>query len=397
MKTYDYLQYNISELFRSLVATVSDNLSTEPSLNISGVYFKSETWVELCKRLSADDQSELHKNTKYPLVALIGNDEYDIKDDSQYPEVSLTLIIVTQSEATRLSEDRIAINYKPILYPIYTELMEVIAESAFFQGPYNPYPSHKWIENYNLGESSASGNRSIKLPDVCDGIIVTNLKLRLNRKRIAGFNYGLAKTLVYLNNVSGIACQVTGNKISVTLNAAQYVDTLSVGHPSYSVYFSHYGDSETPISIGGTRQSIGAELDGEYYGYVKCDDGVTVSRLYFHYSVYSGVITKHLESNIFILSSFAATSVLSPNVNFEIETEAISSKANIMSREYTMDGGNVFFSEPFAPAIQSTSDLVSIHNQLITPGYQDIGYNILVDGPANTSTQLESISYYKIS
>lgn len=395
-KTYDYLPYRLSDVMRQVVSNVSENLASESTLSIPYVSFHAETWLELCDRLKAEAESELSKQTRFPLIALIGNDEYDINDKQPYPEVSCTIIIVTKSDPTWRSENRVAVNYNPILYPIYTELLEQLAASPLFQGVYNPYPSHKCIENYNVSEQGATGGTAYKLNDSVDGLIVTNLKLRLNRPRKATFNYGLTKSLVYLNNVSVIGCSASGNKITVTLDGVNYTDTLHIGHPEYSVCFSHGGGSESIITIGGSVISPNVEQDGEYYGYVQCDDGITISKLYFYYGAYGGVVTKYLSSNLFILGGFLANSIISPNCSFEIETEVSSNKSNIISREYTTDGGSVIFSQPYTPFVNSADDLSTIFTTPIISGYQDVGFNLLIDGPANTSTQLESISYFKI-
>ena len=77
MKTYDYLPYRLSDVLRLETAKVSDNLASESTLSIPAVYFYAETWTELCDRLAAEGESDLSKNTRFPFIALIGNDEYE--------------------------------------------------------------------------------------------------------------------------------------------------------------------------------------------------------------------------------------------------------------------------------------------------------------------------------
>lgn len=395
MKTYDYLPYRLSDVLRLETAKVSDNLASESTLSIPAVYFYAETWTELCDRLAAEGESDLSKNTRFPFIALIGNDEYDINDKEPFPEVSCTVIVVTKSDPTWRSEKRIQLNYNPILYPIYTEFLEMVSASVYFQGPFNPYPSHKCIENYNLSQQGATGGTVYKLNDNVDGLILTNLKLRLNRPRIAAFNYGPTKSLTYLNNVSEINIAPEGNKLAVTLNRAQYINA-DEGHPNYLVFFSHGETSSIEISVAGTRQSNSVAIDGEYYGYVQCDDGTTISRLFFHYACYSGVISKCTTYVRFHLESFLATSIMYPDVQFNIVSEISSSKSNLMQREFTTNGGNVLYSENYTPAISATTELIYPVSMPATNIMHDVGFNLLVDGPSNTSTLLESISYFKI-
>ena len=400
MKTYDYLQYRLSDVLRLNTATVSDNLASESTLDIPAVYFYAETWKELCDMLIVKGESDLSKNMRFPFIALVGNDEYDINRDQSYPEVSCTIIIVTKSDPSWRSEQRVSVNYNPILYPIYTEFLEVVALSHYFQGPYNPYPAHKCIENYNLGEQGATGGTYYKLNDNVDGLILTNFRLRLNRPRIAAFQYGPTTSLHYLNNVSELTCSNAGRDLTITLDAAQYTDNITfVGVPVYTIVFIPLtvgGDTDIfPITIGGSYVRTVTE-EGEQYGYIECNDGTTSSKLYFYYSVYGGTITKITTQNKFKLDNFQLNGFAYPDYPFDVIRKTTSNKSVIELSEILIGGGNVIESIPYVPPIADTTAITTTITEPKPTAITDVGCNVVISGPSNTSTLLESISYYKL-
>jgi len=395
--TYDYLPYDISVIFRSIVSTVNDNLTTDTSLSIPRVMFKAETWMELCNRLKADNDSEDHKSIKYPLIALIRNYESDIKDDSPYIDSTFAFVIVTQTEPTRLSEDRLSINYRPILYPIYTEFLEQIALSPYFYGPYDPYPTHKMIESFNLGKEGVNGNGALQLPEYVDAIVITGMKLKVNRPMVAGFNYGPTKTLTYLNNVSKLTITTSGHNLTITLNEATNTDASHVAVPVYTVNFPGTGDGSLVITVGGSQTyTIGS--DGDYTGYISCNDGITESKLFFFYCVSNGAVIKYSTMNQFKLQNFLTGGFDYPFDTFDILTQTTANKSLIAYRDTTYDGGNVINEETYTPStIDTTATTYTEVLAITTAAHRDIGCDVNIDGSRNTTLQLNSISYYKLS
>ena len=293
--TYTSLPVSIPSLMKAIVSEVEVNLTSDATLDIPRVSFKCETWIKLMERLSKESQLAQFDQEKYPLVALLRNFDEKYKANTDLVEVSLTLVIVTPSTPTKESEDREVDNYTPILYPIYAELMSVLAESPYFLG-YGISIEHTKTDNMHLGVDGTQGNTKYLLPDCVDGIIISGLKLGVIPSRCVGFNYGPPVQLTYLNNVAELSISATNYVIGVTLNNAQYINGV-VPAPSYYLYYpisSQANMGNKKIEVDGDPvlfQTLGLE-DGSYYGYVIGEDGTTRSSLYFAFYVKSGNAVK---------------------------------------------------------------------------------------------------------
>ena len=395
-KTYDYLPYDIAELLRSIVATVNDNLKTEPSLTIPRVSYKAETWNELCNRLKADSEGK-NSESRYPMVALIRNYEYDNGSDDPWVDTSLTIVIVTQTTSTMLSEQRQIQNYQPVLYPIYTELMEQIAFSRFFQGPYNPYPAHKMIESFNLSKSESGIDKALQLPEFVDGIIISNMRLRVNRPRVAAFTYGATKQLSYLNNVAKLTCQTGVRQLTVNFEQMNYINTaLGAPTPTYAIYFSHDGSFDNHF---GPSRSLSKSFEaetGDFYGYIQCSDGLTISTLWFYYSLNVGNVVKYTPSSQFKLAQFNLNGFDYPDYPFNAVMQTTANKPIIQGRSISSDGGNVYEEKVYTPSVNDTQEVTTSLSFPVPTYYRDIGYQVAIDGLHNTTVLLENFSYYKL-
>lgn len=399
-KTYNYLPHDVAELLRTIVATVNDNLVSETSLSIPRVTFKAETWKELCNRLKADSESSTRKSTRYPMVALIRDYDYSTQDDSNYTDVSLKLILVTQTTFEKLSEDRQAENYQPILYPIRSELMEQIALCRYFHGPYNPWPTHKCAESFNLSKDNNNG--ALALPDYVDALIITDLRLKINQQMVAGFIYGIARVLIYLNNVNELAITASDNQITVELVSARYTDTLALGHPTYAVFTPDGlggGDYvETGITIGNQVVIVFGEgyLDGDYVGYIQCDDGITVSRLKFFYKITNGVVSQYTPSNVFSLEEFSLGGLDYPDYPFQTTVAVVASKTIISRIDMSSDGGNELSTQYFTPLVGDTGTIETTQYLEAPTTYRDIICQVVLNG-SEADILLDSISHYKLN
>ena len=396
--TYTYLPRSLRDIFSELVGDVSDNLASEATLDIDQVSFKCETWIELIKRLEAEDVSTTHRATKYPLVALIRNYDEKYRADSSLADVSLTLVIVTPSEPTKLSEDRETDNYVPILRPIYAELMEVIKDSSYFRGYYMKYPTHTRIESFHLGTDSAQGNKAYLLPDCVDGIIIDGLELSLSEQSCSATVIGPDTEVVYLNNVSELNITTTQGSFTVTLVSAGYTDTLAVGFgasPTYTIYTHHTAASRS-ITVGQAIAygDITTEMTGEYYGYISCDDGFRESKLYFMYYLSGDAVTKVrnvTSQSKFVLSDFTITGEQYDDYPFDVTTRHQTNPGALLSfQNLAFDGGNAITEWSYAPLTRDTTSVRTTVSEPLNAGYRDVTNDVSV-----SAQNFTNISYYK--
>jgi hypothetical protein len=178
--TYTILPKNIPQIIADIVAVVSDNLATEIG---SDIQFLHGTWASIRSRIVEEASGTVIKNTRFPLVCLVQVFEEKYKANSEYGDVSLTLLICNNSEQTWYAEQRYTSNYIPILYPIYAEFMAVLNTSPYFVGYKEKYYQHTKADDLHLPE-----NNDNKLPECLDGLWIKDLQLRLDDKCLPVYN-----------------------------------------------------------------------------------------------------------------------------------------------------------------------------------------------------------------
>lgn len=136
---------------------------------------------ELIVTLGQMDADPSLRYQKYPMVYLVQDfREQRGRQAGVYAEVSLNIIIAHQTDATYKITDRYAKVFKPVLYPIYNELIQQLAKSiTTLQGSEDMIPHDKYDRSY-WGTQSVGGNTRNKLNDFVDAIELQNLSLKIN-------------------------------------------------------------------------------------------------------------------------------------------------------------------------------------------------------------------------
>lgn len=248
--TYSILPQNIPAIITNIVSEVSSNLSAEIGSTIA---FKHGTWASIKKRIVEEASGTVTKDARFPLICLVQVFEEKYRADSEYGEVTLTLLICAQSDPNWYAEERYTNNYIPTLYPIYAEFMAVLMASPYFMGYRELYPEHTKADDLHLPETDVN-----KLPECLDGLWIRDLKLRVDPKCadvgiwlnteiqfgtptvIPGLPTGTQEYPFKLIVTTG-GVQV-GTTFEVTLTAGQ---TLSVIEPSPRFSVSQVGNVAT--------------------------------------------------------------------------------------------------------------------------------------------------------
>jgi len=355
--TYTISPISIPSIFEAIVSTVSDNLA---SVTIPQVSFRHGTWIDILDELTVDSNSPDNdvKNKKYPLVCLIH--QFDEKPfDAQSEDAEFTLIIVTRSTATMRTDARYTDNFIPILYPIYAELKQVISDSRYFLG-YNQAFSHTKRDLTHAGQESANGNVAYKLPDVLDGLLMANIKLRVNLDPIcepATPNLCLltpcpyGREAYYENCIKDVSFEgLEGSIIRVSLNDYYFVDSSGGLPPPFAPYID-WGtggaaiamiDPTPPLTVPFTSSlNVSLLADGFYLGRIYFDD----SDVQFYYKVTAGVVVK-LTTSIVIDYSFDLTCADYPNNVIDSSITYTMAKIDgeadiIVGYEYDLFGTNI--------------------------------------------------------
>ena len=139
----------------------------------------------LQERLSSPD----HKDLRFPLIALFRDFKITKGKKTEadiYGDTSLNLIIAMQTVAAYRADQRETLVFKPILYPIYNELLKQIKLSGFYSVNYAGI-EHDQTDRYYWGRSGLYGNTGNTFNDYLDAIEIENLRLKIKNNHCKPF------------------------------------------------------------------------------------------------------------------------------------------------------------------------------------------------------------------
>lgn len=160
----------IIDIFRTITDKASVNLGM--SLNYMHGHPKEIT----------DSLTEMTKNPtaaagKYPLVALFQDFEEDKSGD--FTKVKLQMIIAVLTNNKMKAPERYDASFRPYLYPIYEELIRVIARSGYFNESTIKQVKHIKVDRLFWGRNGLYGNQGNVFNDFVDCIEIKNLSLNV--------------------------------------------------------------------------------------------------------------------------------------------------------------------------------------------------------------------------
>lgn len=170
------------DVFKDIVERVSNKLT--PQLQaydslITGVHYDHGHPLEIVETLTQKDKSNTYRWKKYPLVALLQDfPEQNTGEPSEGPRPVFHIIIVNHTRPTYKAIERYDKNFKPILYPIYEELLRQInRERIFFTYGMTTIPHVKFDRLY-WGREGLWGKEGNIFNDWVDAIEIRDLKLK---------------------------------------------------------------------------------------------------------------------------------------------------------------------------------------------------------------------------
>lgn len=175
----------VVDLLKDVIEKVSDNLNTQlvalPNRNFTGIQFEYGKRLAIIEQLSQKTDAQM---IKYPLIAVFQPfDENVTVGAGFYAEVTLSMAIVVDTGNTDKTDYRYENNFKPILYPIYEELLKQFR--IFNYGKYKPFqvPVNGVVE-HTKRDNPYWSNENNENPgiDFLDAIEIINMKLLLNTK-----------------------------------------------------------------------------------------------------------------------------------------------------------------------------------------------------------------------
>lgn len=177
--------YIVVDIFRDIVANVSAKLLTQLQAHdpkIEAVNYLHGHPIEIIETLGQKDKSATLRFQKYPLVALFQDFSEDHGTIGLDSTVSLNIIIARATKPAYKADERYTENFKPVLYPIYQELLQQIVYSkAFLKYGATTLP-HTKIDRLYWGREGLYKNDGNVFNDFLDCIEIKNLQLKLNLK-----------------------------------------------------------------------------------------------------------------------------------------------------------------------------------------------------------------------
>lgn len=133
---------------------------------------------EIVNVLQAYTNSPTHKNSKYPLIALMRDMPEDLREGVYgfKSDFKCRIVICTLATPTDRANDREVKNFKPILHPVLTEFVNQLSLSAAFGTPtVDELKIRKW-DRYFWGSQAADKN---VLNDCIDAVEIESISLKL--------------------------------------------------------------------------------------------------------------------------------------------------------------------------------------------------------------------------
>lgn len=174
----------IVDIFRDIVAATSAALLTQlqgVDPLITGVHYDYGHYNDIRERLVT--KGKTGDKSRYPLVALFEDFRVTHRQPGITGIANLKLIIVHISEKGITREKRETAVFRPVLYPIYNELLKQIKLSGKFmlfvagEVPHDQINRPHWGDPELYKGNTASVNVSYIFNDILDGIELTNMNL----------------------------------------------------------------------------------------------------------------------------------------------------------------------------------------------------------------------------
>lgn len=175
----------VVEIMGEVVQAVQDAIL--PTLqafdeNITKINYIHGHILEVIETLHQQDQDPNQRKEKYPLIILIQDFTEQRSGDAQnpYPEITLRLAICYHTLSEYKDATRYEKTFKPVLYPIYEELINqmFLSNGFFVNDPYSIVHTKK--DRPYWGREEIYANSANKLDDYIDAIELNPLRIKQN-------------------------------------------------------------------------------------------------------------------------------------------------------------------------------------------------------------------------
>ena len=178
----------IVEMFADVVTALNTSLLSEIQAvdeSITGIHYMYGHPIEVMTILAEMSNGKTDKFNKFPAVILFQDFNEEFGDQNVHCKASgLNLIIATATQQELVSAQRYTNNFKPILYPIYFELIKQIAKYPGFDVKFRDAQQlqHTKTDRVYWGKNGLYGNSGNVFMDFIDAIEITNLSINIKKQ-----------------------------------------------------------------------------------------------------------------------------------------------------------------------------------------------------------------------
>lgn len=173
----------ITDEFEAIVSLVDATLYGTAGFD-KHIQYMHGHYKEIVQRLQEKTDSISQRNAKYPLVVLF--QDFRIERGGRldlYGTTKLNLIIANSTEPKYYTADRYTKNFKPVLYPIYWELMAQLRNHKQFEFKNQDEIKHTVIERVFWGKEGLYGADGNIFNDYLDCLELQNLEITIRKKQ----------------------------------------------------------------------------------------------------------------------------------------------------------------------------------------------------------------------
>jgi len=159
------------------IAVIATDVATKTGISLYYQYGDPKEIITNLKAMTIDPEQT---NQKYPMLALFTDIEEKRGEQSSIEaRVELNMILATLTQPTLIAPERMELNFKTTLYPLYYQLLKSISASGYFTENAWQRLSHQKIDRLYWGRHGLITDNGNVFGDYIDAIEITNLKLSI--------------------------------------------------------------------------------------------------------------------------------------------------------------------------------------------------------------------------
>lgn len=168
-------EYILEDEMEVIVSKASDSLNASKVLTKS-INYQFGSWDEINTILAQYSKTQEYSALKFPLFWFVQPYTIHRVNGGYFGDTSLRWFIIVDSNKDWTPKQRMELNYKPVILPIYREVInQILLSTPLFEGLIDNHLPHDVTRRPYWGEEQQQ-----QIDDVVDCMEVNNLKLKIS-------------------------------------------------------------------------------------------------------------------------------------------------------------------------------------------------------------------------